>query len=524
MPATIREAIVPRAVVIGAGLGGLGTGIHLARRGWDVTILERNPTSGGRMNRIVAEGFQFDTGPTLLMMPEVLQGIFASCNRNVQDYIPMRRLDPGYEVRFADGERLLMGSPTEMTSEFARFNTADAKRLPGLMRDMEAKYRLGRYRFIERQFNHLGHLLAPSTLSGLAQAMPIESVWRYMSRHVHDERLRQAMTFQTLYLGTSPFECPSIYGFLPYIEWEFGVWFPQGGMYSVAAGLQRLFLELGGKLEHGVDVSEIRIRNGAADAVLTADGEVLEADAVISNCDVQTTYTQLIEPVHRPRNTDKRMWQAESGCSGYLLYLGVDRIPDDWKHHTVLLPNDFSGVMDDLFRKRCLPREPALYACVPSLTDPSLAPAGKHSLYVLAPVPHLDAQVCWEEEAPQFRTRCIRALEAAGWEGLEQSIVVERTFTPRDFQRAYGLFRGSAFGLSCTFWQSAYFRPHNRSEDIRNLYMVGASTHPGGGVPIVLTSARLVAETAHADAQGRATRGWACPITARMKRVASGAE
>lgn len=494
---------MPRAVVIGAGLGGLGTGIHLAQRGWDVTILERNEIVGGRMNRIEADGFQFDTGPTLLMMPEVLQNLFASCDRDVQDYIPMRRLDPSYEVRFADGTRLDMGCPAEMPARFAQFNKEDARRLPALLRDMEAKYRLGRYKFIERQFNHLGHLLHPKTLTGMAQALPIESVWKYISRHVQDERLRQALTFQTLYLGTSPHECPSIYGFLPFIECEFGVWFPQGGMYSIAQGLQRLFKELGGTVKCGVDVREIRVREGGADAVITEDGQVLEADAVVSNCDVQTTYTRLIAPEHRKRNTDHRMWQAESGCSGYLLYLGVDKLPENWKHHTVILPSDYHGVMDDMFRQRCLPREPALYACVPTLSDPSLAPEGHHVLYVLAPVPHLDAHISWEDEEVMFRNRCIDALKRAGWDDLEDHIVVERRFTPRDFQKRFGLFRGSAFGLSCTFWQSAYFRPHNRSEDVRNLYLVGASTHPGGGVPIVLTSARLVAETVHADQQSR---------------------
>lgn len=478
----------------------MGTGIHLARDGWDVTILERNANPGGRMNRIVQDGFRIDTGPTLLMMPEVLESIFKSCNRNICDYVPIQRLDPSYEVRFADGSRFEMGALDDAPGRMAALNPRDAERFPAMIRDMARKYNLSRYSFIERRFNHLGDLLHPTTVGGLAKAMPIESVWNSICRYCEDPRIRQALTFQTLYLGTSPFDCPSIYGFLPYIEMKFGVWFPKGGMYAVADGLTRLFQELGGRLECGAEVREIRIRGGAADGVVTRDGRLLEAEVVVSNCDVQTTYTQLIDPAHRSKNSDNRMWKRESGCSAFLLYLGVCRVPETWKHHTVILPEDYEGVMADLFRKRSLPREPALYACVPTLSDASLAPEGHHVLYILAPVPHLDAHIDWTTSANTFRQRCLQALERAGWEGIEEDIVLERQWTPHDFFNAYGLFRGSAFGLSCTFWQSAYFRPHNRSEDIRNLYLVGASTHPGGGVPIVLTSARLVAEQIEADA------------------------
>ncbi len=495
-----------RAVIIGAGLGGLGTGIHLARQGWDVTLLEQNARPGGRMNRVEEEGFKVDTGPTLLMMPEVIEGIFKSCGRNVDDYVPIRRLDPSYQVRFADGTRLEMGELGATQARFGQFNKADAAMFPRLMADMERKYTVGRYKFIERQFNGFQDLLHPTTVTGLVQSLPLESVWNYIARHIQDPRLRQALTFQTLYLGTSPFDCPSIYGFLPWIEMKFGVWFPEGGMYSIAAGLTRLFQELGGRLETGVPVKKVRVRNGAADGVYTADGRCLEADAVVSNCDVQTTYTHLVDPEFRPRNTDERMWKQNTGCSGYLLYLGVKRVPKDWQHHTVVLPNDYEGVMHDLFRKRSLPREPALYACVPTLSDPSLAPDGHHVLYILAPCPHLDAHIDWATAGPEFRRRCIQAVRDAGWDGLEDDIVFERQWTPHDFLTKYGLFRGSAFGLSCTFFQSAYWRPHNRSEDVKNLYLVGASTHPGGGVPIVLTSARLVAEAVQADAE-KAVRG-----------------
>jgi phytoene desaturase len=443
----------------------------------------------------------------------------------MEDYIPVQRLDPAYEVRFGDGTRLdLTSSPAELAEGFRRFNPRDAERLPALLQDMERKYQNGRYRFIERQFNHLGDLLNPTTLTGMARAMPLESVWNYISRYIQDPRLRQALTFQTLYLGTSPFACPSIYGFLPYIEMKFGVWFPKGGMYAIAQGLAKLFQEMGGKIECNTRVRQIDVQGGAANGVSLADGRRFSADVVVSNCDVQTTYTQMLDPAHRPKNTDERMWKRDSGCSGYLLYLGVKRLPPGWKHHTVVLPQDYTGVMHDLFRKRSLPREPALYTCVPTVSDPSLAPDGHHVLYILAPVPHLDAHIHWPEAAPEFRNRCIQAVERAGWDGLEDDIVMERQWTPQDFLGKFGLFRGSAFGLTCSFWQSAYFRPHNRSEDIRNLYLVGASTHPGGGVPIVLTSARLVAEGILADAERADRRSGARTPVVSGRRAQSGAD
>ncbi len=504
-----------RAVIVGGGLGGLGAGIHLLRQGWSVTLHERNPIPGGRMHRISEEGYQIDTGPTLLMMPEVIERLFTDCGRRMEDYLKIRRLDPSYEIRFGDGSRLPMGRPEDAARHFEAFNAEDARRLPELLEDMRRRYKLARHKFIERPFNTLGDLLHPTSLTGFAQAMPIHSVWNYISGYVRDERLRQALTFQTLYLGTSPYQCPSMYGFLPLIEMEFGVWFPEGGMYAVAQALTRLFQELGGRIECGSDVREIRVNGGRADGVVLGDGRVEHADVVVSNCDVQTTYTRLLGKQRRRVNSDSRIAAKQSGCSGYLLYLGVKRVPDDWGHHTVALPADYAGTLDDMFRQGRLPQKPAVYACVPSRTDPTLAPEGRHVLYVLAPVPHLNPSVDWSTEAPVFRERCLDALETAGWHGIRDDIVFERSWNPETFQEKFGLFRGSAFGLACSFMQSAYFRPHNRSEDIPGLYLVGASTHPGGGVPIVLTSARLVADTVVADAAVRKRRrGWTAPHSA----------
>lgn len=506
----------PHAVVIGAGLGGLSAAIHLARDGWRVTVLEKNARCGGRMNRIEEEGFRIDTGPTLLMIPEVIQGIFAACGRDMRDYLELRRLDPAYRVRFPDGSHLEMqGSVEAMQAEAARLAPEDAAQIPAMFAAMQRQYENARYNFIEQPFNGVGSLLRPRTLRGLAKALPLTSVYNFVARYVRDERLRQAFTFQTLYLGISPLDCPSIYALLPYIEMEFGVWFPMGGMMAVADALERLLREMGGEIYTETTVKRImteghRVCGALTDSFQGAQDRFVEADVVVANVDTPTAYARLLPASLRRKHTDDRLAAREYGCSAHLLYLGVRDLEGDFRHHEVLLPQDFSATLGDITKRKTVPKDPALYVCIPTRTDPALAPAGHDVVYVLTPCPHLGGSVDWEMEGPRLREKALEKLERAGLRGLRQKIVFERQFTPVDFEQQYGCYQGSAFGLSPLFMQSSYFRPQMRSEEIQGLYFTGAGTHPGGGVPIVLTSGRLAAETIRAD---RAALG--LPIPAR---------
>jgi phytoene desaturase len=495
----------PHAVVIGAGLGGLSAAIHLARDGWRVTVLEKNAHCGGRMNVIEEEGFHIDMGPTLLMMPEVIRGIFEACGRDMNDYLDLRRLDPAYRIRFADGSQLQMrGGVEAMQAEAARLSPDDAPNIAALFAAMRRQYENARPNFIEKPFNGMGSLLRPETLVGFMKALPMTSVYNFVARYVRDERLRQAFTFQTLYLGISPLDCPSIYALLPYIEMEFGVWFPMGGIMSVANGLARLLEELGGEIITNTAVNRImteghRVCGILADSFLGSRDSFIEADAVVANVDAATAYSRLVPASLRRKHTDRALAEKEYGCSAHLLYLGVRDLEGDFSHHEVLLPDNFAGTLHDITKRKVIPRDPALYTCIPTRTDPGLAPAGHDVLYVLTPCPHLGGTVDWETEGPILRDQVITKLERAGLRDLRNKIVFERQFTPVDFERHYGCYQGSAFGLSPTFFQSSYFRPQMRSEEIDGLYFTGAGTHPGGGVPIVLTSGRLTAETMAAD-------------------------
>ncbi len=486
----------PRAVVIGAGLGGLSTAIHLARQGWQVDIIERNGRSGGRMNVIEQDGFRIDMGPTMLMMPEVIENTFKACGRDMNDYMTMRRLTPAYTMTWPDGATFAMGgSASEMVESVRAFAPEDAARFPALMAAMKAKYENARHNFIEQSFNSLRDMMRPSTLRGMVQSLPLESVYKFVSRYLKNERLRQAFTFQTLYLGISPYDCPAIYALLPYIEMEFGVWFPQGGTIALADALEKLFMELGGQVHYYSPVERILLEGRRAVGVQTRDGQKWQADTVVCNLDVPTAYKHLLPPTIRRKHTDKALARRDYGCSGYLLYLGVKHIPSDWSHNMIVLSDRYDEVLADICVHKRLPRDPAMHVCIPTRTDPTLAPPGHDVVYILVPCPNAQADIDWPTEGPKLRDRVLDKLEASGLPGLRESIVFEKSFTPPEFEEVYGCYAGAAYsGLSPTFLQSAYFRPHSRSEEVADLYFVGAGTHPGGGVPIVLTSGRLAAE------------------------------
>ena len=484
------------AVVIGAGLGGLSTGIHLARQGWKVTILEKNERVGGRMNVIREQGFSIDMGPTMLMMPDVMDDLFKSCGRRREDYFKTKRLAPAYSVHWPDGTRMDMGrSVQELIDEAKQIAPEDAAQIPALVKAMHDKYDNARFNFIEKPFNSVSHMMRLSTIKGLFRALPLNSVWDFVSKYIKNDKLRQAFTFQTLYLGISPKECPSIFALLPYIEMEFGVWFPEGGTFALAEGLERLFLELGGEIHVNTPVEQIMTAGKAAKGVRACDGREWKSDVVVSNLDVPTAYMNLVEPKLRKKNTNVAMQKLDYGCSGYLMYLGVKRIESDFAHNVILLSDNYDEILDDICIHKRLPRDPAMHVCTPTKTDPTLAPPGHDVIYVLVPCPNTQGEIDWEREGPILRERVLDKLEATGYPGLRQNIVFERDFTPPEFEKLYGCHAGAAYSsMSLTFMQSAYFRPHMKSEDVDGLYFVGAGTHPGGGVPIVLTAGKIVAE------------------------------
>lgn len=484
-----------RFVVVGAGIGGLATAVRLLSQGHAVTLFERCEAPGGRCNRIRAAGYTFDTGPTLLLMPDVLDELFASSGAHLRDYLDLVRVSPNYRITFGDGTGVdVGGGPEEMAPRLEALEPGAGAAYRAFLAEAGYRYRVARARFVERNFRHALEFASLPNLRHLLATRALRPLWEDIGRHFRDERLRIAFSFQTMYLGMSPMEAPAIYSLLPYTELVEGIWYPRGGMYSVVEALARRVGELGGRIVTGCEVERILTRNGRAEGVALATGERVHADAVVVNADLLYAYDRLLPreargPVARLRHRRLRL-----GSSAFMLYLGIDRRYPRLRHHNVVLAQDVRANFDSIFHRRALPEEPSCYVNAPAAIDPSVAPAGGDALYVLVPVPHLGT-VDWAAEAARFRDRVLGVLERRlGLTDLRERIVFERTFTPEDWRAAYRVHRGATFGISHDMMQVGYLRPANRARRVRGLYFVGASTAPGGGVPMVTLGARLVCE------------------------------
>ncbi|HUM14055.1 MAG TPA: phytoene desaturase family protein [Candidatus Nitrosotalea sp.] len=480
-----------RAIVVGAGIGGLAAGIRLAARGWRVTMFDKNREPGGRMSTVTAGGFSWDVGPTLIMMPEVLRELFAAAGRRLEDYVELTRVDPYYRVVFEDAGHLdLTGNLPDMVANVEALEPGAGPRYLEFLGAAERLSRRTRDAIVERRFGGLSDLARPDVLLALLRARPLSSVADVVAAHFRSPRLRRAFSFQTLYLGTSPARTPAAYVMIPFVEAALGVWYPRGGVHRIALGLAALARELGVDLQLGTPVDRIVTDNGRATGVLV-EGAVEPADVVVSNADWAYTQERLLDHGERVAGRD-------FGCSGVLFLIAV-RGTVVGPHHTFLLSRDFDGNLADLFERRRLPEQPSIYLSRPTATDASLAPAGTELLYVLVPSPNLESGVDWRAELPGFRARVLTRLAAAGLGDLESRIVAETALTPEDFGARYNLAAGSAFGLAATLLQSGPFRPTIRSRRYGGLYHVGASSHPGGGVPIVALSGRMAAEAIEED-------------------------
>ena len=507
-----------RIVVVGAGLGGLAAAVRLQATGHRVKLIEARAALGGRAGQIREGGYTFDTGPTIVTAPELLERVWHAAGRALADDLDLIPLRPFYEIRFRDGSRFRYGdaghctaesnrahssvSPTDdlvaaMEREIAALSPSD---LDGYRAFMAASERIYRRAFVQLAggpFHELRQFLAvaPELLNLGAH----RSVYDFAARFFRDERLRVIFSFHPLFIGGSPFRASAIYSIIPFLEHQGGVWFVRGGTFALVRALERLFLDLGGQVCTGRPVAEITVSSGRASGVRLRDGEVLAADAVVSNADVAATLTGLLPPAHRPRGLLGRR-RVSYSMSCFLLYLGLDRQYPELSHHTVLMPRDFRGAVETIFRGRLDLDDLAVYLHAPTRTDPSLAPPGGESLYALVPVPNLAGTLSWDDCGDALRDRTLALLrDELGLADLDRHIVVERRFTPIDFRDELRSHLGSAFSIEPTLWQSAYFRPHNRQSTVDGLYLVGAGTHPGAGLPGVLLSAEITAELLAGD-------------------------
>ncbi|GAB4410173.1 MAG: phytoene desaturase [Anaerolineae bacterium] len=483
-------------IIIGAGMGGLATALRLRHAGFAVTVLEKQERLGGRSNVIEEKGFRVDTGPTILVMKDTFEELYRAVGQDLDERLHFTRLDPNYRIYFHDGSHLnLFNNMAQLAEEVERIEPGASASLFEFIGASARKYRLG-MPFVTRNFDHITDLMNPLTLWHLFQTQSYLRLYSQVGRYFKSDKLRKAFSFHSMFLGLSPFAAPAIYSLITYADLVLGMWYPKGGIYRIVEDMTALAQEMGIELRTNAAVEEICIEGGRARGVRLVSGEQLRADLVISNADLPYTYQKLIPAMHRRQYTDTRLARMDYACSGYLLYLGLDKVYPGMQHQALYFSEDYRGTLEAIFKTKTLPEEPSFHLNTPTVTDPSLAPPGHSLLYVLAPMPNLDGcLVDWETAAPLVREQLLTRLERIVDPDLRQHIVWERQWTPLDFQTRLNAVHGTAFGsLAQGFFQSAYFRPHNKARDIEGLYFVGQGTYPGIGMPMVLISSRLVTE------------------------------
>jgi phytoene desaturase len=481
----------PRAVIIGAGFGGLAAAIRLMVRGYQVQVVERHDQPGGRARVFKQDGFTFDAGPTVITAPFLFEELWELCGRKLADDVDLRPIDPFYLIRFDDGEIFnYTGDSERMRAEVGRLSPGDVEGYDKYVRTSEQIFKIG--------FEELGHVPFGSALD-MVRIVPAmiglqsyRTVYGLVSKYVRDERIRQVLSFHPLLVGGNPLSTTSIYTLIAYLERQWGVHFPIGGTGALVHGLVDLLEHGGGRLRLSETVEEITTDSGRVRGVRLASGEHLPADVVVSNADSAWTYRNLLPSVERRRWTDRKLESSRYSMSLFVWYFGTNRRYPDVAHHTILLGPRYEGLLRDIFDAKRLADDFSLYLHRPTATDPALAPDGCDAFYVLSPVPNLESGIDWDTTAEPYRRAIADYLEASVMPGLEASLVTSRLFTPPDFRDELFAFRGAAFGLEPLLRQSAYYRPHNRSEEVEGLYLVGAGTHPGAGVPGVLSSARVL--------------------------------
>lgn len=481
----------PHAVIIGSGFGGLAAAVRLGARGYRVTVLEKLAEPGGRASVFRQDGFTFDAGPTIVTAPFLFEELWALCGRRLEDDVDLRALNPFYRIRFHDGDHVdCSGDAAVMRDEIARLSPGDVAGYERFMRLAEEIYKVG--------FEQLGHVPFSSwkdmarVLPELVRLKSFRSVYGLVAQHVRDPKVRFILSFHSLFVGGNPFQVTSIYGLISHLERRWGVHFPMGGMGSLVNGLVGLITRQGGQMRYGAEVAEITLEGRTATGVRLASGEIIKSDIVVSNADTAWTYRHLLPKEARRRWTDKRIERARYSMGLFVWYFGTSRRYRDVPHHTILLGPRYRGLLTDIFKRKKLAQDMSLYLHRPTATDPSLAPPGFDAFYVLSPVPNLDAGIDWQKHAEPYRRAISRVLGETLLPGLEASLVTSRVMTPHDFQDRLLSFKGAGFSFEPVLTQSAWFRPHNKSEDIDRLYLVGAGTHPGAGVPGVLSSARIL--------------------------------
>ena len=481
------------AIIIGAGIGGIAAAAHLAQLGMQVTVLEKNGWPGGRCDHFEREGHHFNTGPTLLIMPMVYEAEFASLGVALRERLELQRVDPTYHVVFDDGSQLALTSDLRaMHEQLEAIERGSFGAYLRYLEEGERHYRVAMDRLVERDFRHASDFFAVGNLPLLFSLQPFLPHYQHMSTYFTDPRLKAAFTFQDVYMGLSPFEAPSTFSMMPYTELANGVWYPAGGMYSVVEALMEVARDAGVEFVFHSAVDRIEVEGTHATGVVLEDGRHLQADVLVANADLPYVYQHLLpEDPYAHELANKRY-----SCSAISFFWGVDKVYPALGPHTLFIADDYRENFESITQGLKVPENPSLYIHAPARLDPSVSPPGQDTVMAVVPVGHLDdiGAQDWPQLRDTARQSVFRRLALLGIDDLQAHLKFEVNYTPLSWRKRYNLMKGATHGLSHTITQLGYLRPHNRHAHYHNLYFVGASTHPGTGVPTALVCARLVAE------------------------------
>lgn len=481
-----------KITVIGSGFGGLTAAIRLQAQGHDVTIVEKRDKLGGRAYVYEQDGFKFDGGPTIITAPWLIDEVFELAGKRTADYVKLVKIDPFYNIRWEDGTVFHYNDDREtLLNEIRKIAPDEVENYKKLSKDLGEIYRVG-FDLIDKPFTNIWDMV--KVVPEMIKLRSDRSVYQFASKYFENEKLREAFSFHPLLIGGNPFTSTSIYAMIHELEQKFGVWFAMGGTGALVKGFGQCFTDIGGKVLLETEVKEIVIdeKNGKTKGVKTVSGEIIEADAVVANSDVGRTYLDLIPAKFRRKYTDRKVRSMTYSMSLFVVYFGTNKKFEQMAHHEIILGNRYKELLEDIFDNKILADDFSLYLHRPTATDPSLAPEGCDCWYVLSPVPHLGGNIDWKTKAEPYKQKIYDYLEKHYMPGLRESIISETHIDPLHFQNTLNSYLGNAFGVEPTLLQSAWLRPHNLSEDVPNLYFVGAGTHPGAGLPGVMSSGKIV--------------------------------
>ena len=513
-------------IIIGAGIGGLSAAIRLAAQGHSVRVLERQSQVGGKLNQMVMNGFSFDTGPSLITMPYILQNLFHRVEKRAEDYLDLVPLDTTCRYFYRDGRVLNAWRDHErLAAEFAHFNPHDGAALTEFIRYARTIFEAAADPFLYNslggpldvlgtfmRYVQQGHASLAETdqgtryerLRAVLAALSPATLDRCVRGFFEDEHLRQLFDRYATYNGSSPYQVGAVYSIIPYVELADGGWYPCGGIYTLAQALERVARELGVEFEMNCDVRRILVERSKARGVVVADGRVLRSDSVVANSDVVTTHRELLSPGVVDKRQVRHLERLEPSCSGFVILLGTAKQYPQLEHHNIFFSDNYREEFVDLFERKIPLRNPTIYVCATTRTDPSQAPEGHENLFILVNAPYLTAKSDWKRNAAAYRNQILDQLASytqIDLSDVREQVVCEAIITPEDFQQRYGANAGSIYGLSSNSRMAPFQRPGNRSQSIRGLYFVGGSTHPGGGVPLVLLSGKIVADLIEEDSR-----------------------